>query len=121
MTAPRRDRITVKVTILNGQSLSSEVNLNGLEIVGVEMPAGWDAASITLAALVADGTTFGKVQNEAGTEFTVTSPAAGLYIALSNAVTGVVKGLGRVKVRSGTASVPVNQTAQRDFFLVCLT
>lgn len=121
MTTPKRDRIVIPVTIANGQSLSAAINLGGLELVGLAMPAAWTAASITFAGLTSDGVTFGKIQNEAGTELTITGPAAGLYIALSQAVTGVVRGLGQIKVRSGTAGVPVAQGADRILWLICLT
>ncbi|HEY6057011.1 MAG TPA: hypothetical protein VIV06_03215 [Candidatus Limnocylindrales bacterium] len=114
----RRDRIIIPVTIASGQSLSGEVNVNALEIVGIEMPTGWDAASITFAALVADGVTFGKVQNAGGSEVTMTTPAANVYVAVAD---GALRGLGRIKVRSGTAGAAVNQTAQRVLRLVCLT
>lgn len=121
MTTPKRDRVVIPVLIASGGSLSAAINLGGLELVGVAMPAAWDAANITFVGLSADGSTYGKVQNEAGTELTITSPAAQLYIALSQAVTGVVRGLGSIKVRSGTAALPVNQTANRTLWLVCLT
>lgn len=120
MTTPKRDRVVIPVTIANGQSLSAAVNLGGLELVGIAMPAAWTAAAITLAGLAADGT-YGKIQNEAGTEFSVTSPAAQTYVALSYAVTGCIKGLGWVKVRSGVAATPVAQGAERVLWLVCLT
>ncbi len=120
MTTPKRDRVVIPVVIANGTSLSAAVNLGGLELVGVAMPAAWTAASLTFAGLAADGT-YGKIQNEAGTELTITSPGAQLYIALSQAVTGVVRGLGSIKVRSGTAGTPVNQGADRTLWLICLT
>lgn len=112
-------RTLVPVSIGAGASLSAEVNVNDKRIVGIQMPAGWDAASITFAALTrqsaAGVATFGLVQEQGGAEVTVTTPAADEYVAINGQV---LVALGRVKVRSGTSGAPVNQTAQRDFFLV---
>jgi hypothetical protein len=109
-----RDRYLRSVTIASGASLSGELNVNALEIVGLMMPAAWTAASITFAAALGDGTTFGKVQNEAGTEKTLTSPAVDTYIHLDTPL----RCAGRIKVRSGTASAAVNQAADRTITLV---
>lgn len=114
-----RDQIAVRIA--SGASQSGEVNVGGRRIVGVQMPVGWDAAGITFLALLREAygppkvPVFGMVQAEGGGELTVTTPAADEYVVL-NAID--IIGLGRIKVRSGTAGAPVNQTAQRDFFLV---
>lgn len=113
-------RVLVPVTIASGASLSPEVNVNDMTIVGVEMPAAWDAAALTFAALTADGSTFGVVRDDTGTEVTVASVAASAYVAIPAATAAKLVGLGRVKVRSGTSGVPVNQTGNRSFFLVCV-
>lgn len=116
------DRTEIPVRILAGASQSAEVNVNAARIVGIQMPAGWDAASITFLAKTRQDTasppvaTFGKVQDAAGAEVTITTPAADTYVAIPDTV--ALLGLGRIKVRSGTAGAAVNQTAQRDFFLV---
>lgn len=120
---PNRDEI--RVTITTGTALSAPVNLGGRRIVGIKMPAGWDAAGITFAALTRrdDSTnppsdTYGKVQDAGGTEVAITSPALDTYVAIADTV--ALQGLGWVKVRSGTAAIPVNQTATRTLFLVVI-
>lgn len=118
-TAISRQRVVVPVTIVSGQSQGSIVNLGGMELVGIAMPSAWDTAAVTLLALAADGSTYAAVKNEGGTEFSVTV-AAGSYTALSGAATGIIRGLGMVKVRSGTSGTPVNQTANRTLHLICL-
>lgn len=118
MTATRSDRIVLQVDIASGTSLSGEVNVGPHRIVGVQMPAGWDAAGITFQALVRDGT-FGNVHDQAGTEVAITSPAADRYVAIADTV--ALLGLGRVKVRSGTGATPVNQTANRTLYLILRT
>jgi hypothetical protein len=116
-------RTLVPVLISSGTALSAEVTVGAKRIVGIQMPAGWDAASITFAALTRQSAaappvlTFGKVQDAGGTEVTVTAPAADTYVALADTV--ALYGLGRVKVRSGVAATPVNQTADRVLYLVC--
>lgn len=115
-------RTVVPVTILIGASQSAEININEKRIVGIEMPAGWDAASITFLALVRQpvgnppAPVFGKVQDQGGVEVAITGPALDTYVSIADTV--ALQGLGRCKLRSGTAGIPVNQTAQRDFFVV---
>ncbi len=118
-TAIARQRVVVPVTIASGQSQSGIVNLGGMELVGVAMPAAWDTAALTLLALAADGSTFAPVKNEGGTEFTATV-AAGSYTAFSLATTGVLRGLGQIRARSGNLTTPVNQTATRVVHLICI-
>ncbi len=114
-------RTVVPVQIVTGTSLSGEVNVGDKAIVGIQMPAGWDAAGITFQALTRQTaanppvSTFGLVQDAGGTEIAITTPAADEYVAISPLL---LVGLGRIKVRSGTAGAAVNQTATRDFFLV---
>ena len=125
MTAPRRDRELIPVTILSGQALSAEVNVGGLQIVGILMPAGWDTAGISLQALIREtgGATktpvWGNVQDQGGVAFLVTAPVLDSYVAIAPTV--ALLGLGRVRVRSGTSGTPVNQTADRVLYLACLT
>lgn len=116
-----KDRTIVAVTILNGTSLSAEVNLNGKRIVGIVMPAAWTAAGIAFQALLDEPSAlpkvpvFGNVVDVAGAEVVVTA-AASTYIAA--AATAALYALGRIKVRSGTNAVPVNQGADRTIKLV---
>lgn len=118
-----RDLTIIPVQIPNGGSLSAEVAVGGLRIVGIRMPAAWTAAAFTFQALVFQPTgnppapVFGEVVDSANAAITVATPAASTYIALAD--TAAFIGLGRIKVRSGTSGLPVNQAAQRDFFLVC--
>jgi len=118
-----RDRTVFPVTIASGAALSDEIPVGARRIVGIQMPAGWTAASITFAGFVrTDGAvpptdTFGKVQDAAGTEVALTSPAADTYVAIADTV--ALQALGRVKIRSGTAGTPVNQGADRVLYVVC--
>lgn len=118
------DRKVLPVQIPSGTSQSLEINVNAGRIVGILMPAGWDAAGITFLGLIRQpnvnppAPVFAKVQDAGGVEVTITTPALDTYVAIAD--TGALLGLGRVKLRSGTSGAPVNQTAQRDFFIVVI-
>lgn len=103
------------VTIANGATTSSEVNVGGRRIVGIQMPAAWTAGTIAFQALVsqtgAGVATFGNVVDSANAAYSLATPTAGTYIALAD--TAPLHCLGRVKLVAGAA-----QAAQRDFFLV---
>lgn len=103
----------VTATIASGQSLSPGVNLDGLHLCGIRMPAGWDAAGISLQVSY-DGQVWRDLYDVSGA---VAIPAgANQHIALELArFVGIG---GWIKVRSGTAGAPVNQTADRAVELV---
>lgn len=116
-------RTVIAATIASGTSLSAEVNVDRLTIVGIQMPAGWDAAGIAFQALIRESgnpavPVYGSVQDQAGTAVGITSPALDTYVAVAPTI--ALRGLGRIKVRSGTNAAPVNQTATRVLYLVCI-
>lgn len=102
------------VTIANGASLSGELPVGrGCTVVGIVMPAAWTAANLTFQASH-DGTTFNNLYDN-GTEYTITA-AISRYIAVDP---NKFDSISRLKVRSGTAGAPVNQTgADRAITLV---
>lgn len=104
---------TATATIANGGSLSAAVDLTKGRLVGIQMPAGWDAAAITFQGSY-DGATFANLYDKGGTEYSVTT-AASRFVLLPAAD---FAGLRYIKARSGTAGVPVNQTAERALTLV---
>lgn len=91
--------------------LSEAIQLNG-RLVGIQMPATWAAANITFQAS-ANGDTFYDVYDSAGTEVSVTAVQA-RYIVLDP----TARGFFHLKVRSGTAATPVNQTTARTLVLL---
>lgn len=115
------NRTVVPAVIPIGTSLSGEVTLGGKRLVGIIMPAAWDAANLAFQALLAEPSTlpktpvYGNVVDQAGAAIAITA-AASVYIAL--APTAAFLGLGRILVRSGTNAIPVNQTAARTIGLV---
>ena len=99
------------VTILNGTALSTaSVDIQREQLVGLIMPAGWDAAGLSLQGSI-DGQTWGNVFTASGElSFPSASCAAGNLLAFDAHLTPAIRFL---KVRSGTSAAPVNQTADR--------
>ncbi len=100
------------VTIANGASLSTGINLRGRVPTGVYMSAAWTAAVLTFQASP-DGSTWYNVQTES-VELSITT-AAGQYIAFEPTR---FFGINWLKVRSGTSGTPVNQAADRALVLM---
>jgi hypothetical protein len=111
----------IEVTIANGASQSSEVDLRNLLLCGIVMPADWTAANLTFlgAAGAQDGVNdiglYQDVYDADGTELNVTA-ASDRHIVVSPSA---FAGIQYLKVRSGTTGTPVNQGAARTLYLVC--
>lgn len=97
--------------IAAGTSLSTVVDLNGAMIGGILVPAAWTAAAITFQASI-DGSNFFDVFDSAGAETTIASA----NVVASRFVLMDIRdfaGVRFLRLRSGTAAVPVNQAADR--------
>ena len=105
----------MKFTIASGASLSDAVDLAGFSYFALEMPAEWTAANLTLQAMGPSGT-YRDVYDDGGNEVTITA-AANRVIAISTSQLKI-KPLTKVKFRSGTSSIPVNQAAARDIYII---
>ncbi len=103
-------RNIVVATIANGASLSDGVNLRGAVLVGVRMPAVWDAAVLTFQVSM-DNVTYLNAYSSAAAEHTVTVSAISTHIWVAPTD---FAGYRWLKVRSGTAAVAVNQTTGAD-------
>jgi len=97
-------------TIATSASLSSGAQVNGIDVVGLLMPAGWDAAVITLQHSP-DGSAWVNIYDQNGAELTLQA-AASRYIILPPSL---LPGVGWLRIRSGTSGTPVTQTATRAF------
>lgn len=94
--------------ISSGTSLSAAVDLGTARLSRITMPAAWDTAGLSFDVSY-DGTTYSNLYNNVGTEYTVPAAASrAILVPLSDFV-----GIRYIKIRSGTASAAVNQTAQR--------
>jgi hypothetical protein len=105
--------LTKTVSIAAGASLAAALDLAGFNLVGIQMPVGWDAAGITFQTST-DNATFGDLYKQDGTEYSVTV-ASGRDTIISPSD---FQGAKFLKVRSGTGAVPVNQTAARTITLL---
>jgi hypothetical protein len=115
-----------EVKIVSGTSLSAEFDLRSHDLIGIDVPAGWDAAGITFTScFVPDGVrlvpateAFDKVVDDAGAEVTIAAVAASTYICFGTEMQAKLRALGRTKLRSGTSTTAVNQTADRLLTLI---
>lgn len=107
------------MTIASGQSISAGIALGEKTLVGIAMPAGWDAASLTFQVSADDGVTWRELRSTSGA-VAYTTAAAG-HVAFNADEQATWRGVNRLKVRSGTSGSPVNQTADRIITLVLKT
>ena len=92
-------------TISTGTSLSPAVNLGGLRVFGLSMPAAWTTASMTFQTSYDNGVSWQNMYDVNGNEVSVTV-AASRNIAIDPVLFSAVP---MIKLRSGTAASPVNQ------------
>lgn len=103
----------ISATILSGASLSAAVYLGSGTLSKIIMPATWTAANLTFQTSD-DGTTYSNLYDASGTEYVVTAAASrAIIVPVSE-----FQGFRYMKVRSGTAGVPVNQGADRVLTLI---
>ena len=105
------------VAIAAGQSLSAACPLGALTLVGISMPAAWTAAALTFQVSPDGGTTWQELYDGAGNAITITAAAGQFVIPLADP-SYFWRGINMIKVRSGTAAVPVNQVAAAAINLV---
>ena len=103
----------LECTILINTSISDSVDLEGARLVGILMPAVWDAATVSFEGSDDDSSFFEVGDGTA--EISLTA-AGGWIVAIPR---GTLDGVGKfVKIRSGTSVAPVNQTAERTVTLL---
>ena len=110
-----QNREEVVATIADGEAISGGVYCEGGVIVGIHMPAVWDAAVITFQVSM-DNADYLDSYSAAGAEHTITV-AADQHIWLDPSQFASYRW---VKVRSGTTATPVNQVTGADDKLVTL-
>lgn len=93
--------ISVPVT-----TISDEVNISGYYVAAIKMPDAWNTANLTFQAS-ADCSNYGNVYDIYGSLYTVNA-AAGRYISVNPAD---FSGARCIKIRSGTPTVTVTQSA----------
>lgn len=105
------DITSTTATIAKNGTLSGVVNLNGYNKFTIIMPSAWTTASITFQACDTPSGTFVNLLAETGGEVTVSVAANGVYPLTTSSAS--LSYLPYIKIRSGTAASPVQQTAER--------
>lgn len=105
------DITVATATIASGASQSDVVDTQGHTSFMLLMPAAWTTAHITFLASDSPSGTFLKVMKQDGTELDVNVAASGAYALETLSPQLCIARY--IKLRSGTASVPVNQGAER--------
>ena len=95
-------------TILNGASLSDNIELKGHSILRIGMPAVWTAADLSFFVSDDGGTIFRAVYWYWGLEMVVDA-AASMTIELSPFVQ--LRHIDQIQIQSGTHALPVLQVA----------
>lgn len=100
----------VNVTIPSGATgLSAEIDLVGLAVIEIVMPATWVAAALTFSGSDASGGTFTNLYDAAGGEYTVQAAASRRIKVPASDLLGDCF----LKLRSGLSGAAVDQTADR--------
>ena len=110
--------MTLTATILAAASLSDEIQLNGLMIEAIIMPAAWTAAGLSFQAadaLAANGGTYLPLFDVAGVEITATVAASQRHVLPIS----LIRGHNYIRLRSGTSAVPVVQGSNAIITLLC--
>jgi hypothetical protein len=112
--------MSARAKILNGASLSGEIDLRNQRLLGIIYPAVWTAADLSLQVGDVSGGTFGEV-------FTDPGSGVGTALALDGAAgqatflsTAIIIGNCFIKIRSGPSGVPVNQGGDRDIIILTI-
>jgi hypothetical protein len=113
-----------QAVIAAGTAVSGAVYIGG-ELVAIQLPSGWTAASMTFAVSF-DGVTYYQLQDASGNTVTIpsgalpTGAAAQIALSTSTAAYGTTgpaispidfRGAQFVKIQSGTSGSPVNQVS----------
>ena len=105
------------LTLASGSALSDPINLAGLRLFSLFIPDSWTAANLTFQASPDGGATWANLYDRNGNEL-VAIATPGTCVLLDPQQFAAMPFL---KIRSGTASSPVAQTADRALQLILRT
>lgn len=104
---------TLTATIANAASVSANIDLGTARLGRIAMPAAWTAADITLQTSN-DNVTWNDLYDKDGVEYAIKAAAArAVLIPLSDMLS-----VRYLRIRSGTAALPVAQAGARTLVLV---
>lgn len=102
------------VTLASGSSLTEAINLGGLRLFGLVLPATWTAADLTFQVSTDGGSTWANLYEQDGTEVIASGKTSGCLTVHPS----VFAAFQYIRIRSGTSAVPVSQTADRALKLI---
>ena len=105
----------VPVDIAAGSSLTDAINLGGLRLFGIVMPAAWTTANLTFQMSPDAGTTWVNILDQNGNEV-LSSGDVSTYVAMNTPSNFAP--VQYLRVRSGSSSVSVAQAAKRTLNLM---
>lgn len=111
---------TATLTIASGASVSDAVDTGGYALLALETPAAWTAAALTFQHSRDGSTSWTDLYDDQGTEVSIPSAALSTTASrtiVDNTILNRLAPLRYLRVRSGTAAIPVAQAAQRQFVL----
>lgn len=97
------------VAIGSGTSLSGLINLGGLRLFGIAVPAAWTAASLTFQVSPDGGTTWVELADDSAAAIAVGAAVS----TCSTLDPKIFSAYQYLRIRSGTAASPVAQAADR--------
>jgi len=100
--------------IASGASLTNTINLAGLRLFAIAIPDGWTAADLTFQMSLDAGETWINLYDQNGVEVTVVANGS-TYVSLDPVTFSPIQYL---RVRSGSSTTPVAQTAERSLKLI---
>jgi len=106
----------IECTIPAGTSETSAVFGWGLRLARIYMPEEWDAADLTFTEAEKPSGTFYPLYDDNGIEITILANAERTITVSSNALP--LTAMRYFKIRSGTSTTPVNQSAERKIKLL---
>ncbi len=96
--------------------LSDAVDLTGVQIAQIIMPADWVTANLTLQTCDTEDGTYQDLYDDTGAEVVITAAADKNTAVNHNALN--LAGITWCKLRSGTSATPVDQTASRTIKII---
>ena len=104
------------ITIAAEDSLSSEIDLNGVSNIMIEMPVTFDGEVLTFQVSRTSGGTYKDVYDDNKVEVSID---VGLNTMVGVDLSALKMGAARfLKIRSGPAATPVTQTAARELYII---
>lgn len=98
-------------TGITGSVATDGIRLGADTLVTIGIPSGWTTANLSFQVSLDDGATYANLYDETGAEVVIPVTTSPAVIMLSNRPSYNWRGINRLKVRSGTAALPVNQVS----------